>query len=54
MGLRMDQVLAGRQVCEKYLANGKEVFCAFMDLEKAYDTIGLSQMLRVYGVEENC
>ena len=33
----MDQVLAVRQVCEKYLANGKDVFWAFMDLEKAYD-----------------
>ena len=30
---------AVRQVCEKYLANGKDVFWAFMDLEKAYDTI---------------
>ena len=28
-----------RQVCEKYLANGIDVFWAFMDLEKAYDTI---------------
>ena len=35
----MDQVFAGRQVCEKYLANGKDVFWAFMDLEKAYDMI---------------
>ena len=49
----MDQVLAVRQVCEKYLANGKDVFWAFMDLEKPYDTIdrhGMWQMLRVYGV----
>ena len=49
----MDQVFAVRQVCEKYLANGKDVFCAFMDLEKAYDTIdrhGMWQILRVYGV----
>ena len=36
----MDQVFAARQVCEKYIANGKDVFWAFMDLEKAYDTIG--------------
>ena len=28
----MDQVFAVRQVCEKYLANGKDVFCAFVDL----------------------
>ena len=41
------------QVCEKYLANGQDVFLAFVDLEKAYDTIdrhGMLQMLRVYGV----
>ena len=30
----MDQVFAVRQVCEKYLENGKDVFWAFMDLEK--------------------
>ena len=50
----MDQVFAVRQVCDKYLANGKNVFWAFMDLEKASDTIdryGMWQMLRVYGVE---
>ena len=41
----MDQVFSVRQVCEKYLANGKYLFWAFMDLEKAYDTID-----RVYGV----
>ena len=49
----MDQVFAVRQVREKYLANGKDVFLAFMDLEKAYDTIdqhGTCQMLRVYEV----
>ena len=49
----MDQVFAVRQVCEKDLANGKDVFWAFMNLEKAYDTIdqhGMWQMLRVYGV----
>ena len=52
----MDQVFAVRQVCEKYLANGKVVFWAFMDLEKAYDTIdrhGMWQMLREYGVGGN-
>ena len=49
----MDQVFAVRHECEKYLANGNDVFWAFMDLEKAYDTIdrhGMWQMLRVYGV----
>ena len=49
----LDQVFAIRQVCEKYLANGKDVFCSIMDLEKAYDSIdrhGMWKMLRVYGV----
>ena len=53
MGLGMDQVFAVRQVCEKYLPNGTDIFCAFMDLEKAYDTIdrhGMWQMRRVHGV----
>ena len=48
-----DQVFTESQVFKKYLANGKDVFWAFMDLEKAYDTIdrhGMWQMLRVYGV----
>ena len=47
------QVFAVRQVCKKCLVNGKDVFLAFMDLEKAYDTINrhsMWQMLRVYGV----
>ena len=36
----MVQVFAARQVCEKYLSSGKDVFWAFMDLEMATDTIG--------------
>ena len=35
----MDQVITVRQIFEKFLANGKVVFWAFMNLEKAYDTI---------------
>ena len=35
----MDQVFAIWQICENYLANGKDVFWACIDLEKAYDTI---------------
>ena len=31
----LDQLFAARQVCEKYLANGKDVFWAFVDLEYA-------------------
>ena len=34
-----DQVFAIRQVCEKYQANGKDVFSAFMNLVKNDDTI---------------
>ena len=30
----MDQVLAARQFCEKYLANGKDVFWVFMKFRK--------------------
>ena len=49
----MDQVFAIRQVCEKYQANGTDVFRESMDLENSYDTIdwhGMWQMLRVYRV----
>ena len=34
------QVFIVSQVCIKYLANGKDALRAFMDLEKAYDSIG--------------
>ena len=40
-------------MCEKCLANVKDVFWLFMDLEKAYDTIDqhyMWHMQRVYGV----
>ena len=50
----MDKVYAVRQVCEKYLANVKDVFHAFVDLENSYEMIdwhGMWAMLRVYGVE---
>ena len=52
-GRCMDQVLAVMQVCEKYLATGKDVFWAISDLEKEYDTInqtGMWQKLRAFGV----
>ena len=51
----MDQVFAVKQVCEKYLENGKYIFWAFMYLENAYDTVdrhGIWQMIRGYGVGE--
>ncbi len=49
----VDQIFAVRQVCQKYLAKSKEVFWAFMDLEKAYertDREGLWTVLRLYGL----
>ncbi len=49
----MDQIFAVRQMCEKYLAKGKEVFWAFMYLEKAYDRTdreGLWTVLRLCGL----
>ena len=48
-----DQIFAVRQVCEKHLAKDKEVFWAFMDLEKAYDRIDredLWTVMRMYGI----
>ena len=49
----MGQVIAVRQACKKYLANGKDAFWALMNLEKSDDTVdrhGMWKMLRVYGV----
>ena len=49
----MNQVFGVGQVCEEYLANGRDVFWAFVDLEKAYDTVdrhGMRHMLGVCGV----
>ena len=40
----MDQMFAVSQVCEKYPANGKDVFCAFIDRH------GMWHMLRVHRV----
>ena len=47
----MDQVFAVRQVYEKFLAKGKEVFWTFIDFEKAYDRIdrdGFCNILLLY------
>ena len=49
----VDQVFVVRQVCEKYLAKGRDSFWAFMDLEKAYDRVdrtALWSVLGFYGV----
>ncbi len=37
-----------RQIVEKYLGKGKDVFWAFMDLEKAYDRIDRERLCGRY------
>ena len=49
----VDQIFVVRQLCEKFLAKGKDVYVAFMDLEKAYDRVdrrALWQVVSLYGV----
>ena len=48
----VDQIFAVRQISEKYLAKGKEVFWAFMDLEKAYDRVDREALWQVVGLYE--
>ena len=48
-----DHFFIVRQICEKYLGKGKEVYFAFLDLEKAYDRVDRDAMwnvLRLYGI----
>ena len=48
-----DQTFVVRQIGEKYAAKGKDVYFAFLDLEKAYDRVDREAMwkvLRIYGV----
>ena len=48
-----DQTFMVRQLCEKYAAKGKDVYVAFLDLEKAYDRVdreALWKVLRIYGI----
>ena len=49
----VDQVFMLKNICEKYLEKCKDVFVAFMDLEKAYDRVdrkAMWQVLRVCGI----
>ena len=51
----MDQIFALRQIVEKQLAVDKKVYTAFVDLEKAFDSVDRSMMWRVlemYGVNK--
>ena len=48
-----DQIFIVRQICEKYLGKGKDVYFAFLDLEKAYDRVERDAMwnvLKLYGI----
>ncbi|CAK1596230.1 unnamed protein product, partial [Parnassius mnemosyne] len=48
-----DQVFSMRMIAEKFLAKNQKVFCAFMDLEKAYDKVNrdmLWQTLNSFGL----
>ena len=49
----VDQLFVVRQLFEKFLAKGKDLFWVFMDLKKAYDRVdrdALWQVMRLYGV----
>ena len=48
-----DQIFIVRQICEKYLEKGKDVYFVFLDLKKAYDRVERDVMwnvLRLYGI----
>ena len=48
-----DQISIVRQICEKYLGEGKDMYFAFLDLEKVYDRVDRDAMwnvLRLYGI----
>ena len=48
-----DQIFIVRQICEKYLGKGKDVYFAFLDLEKVYDRVDRDAMwnvLRLCGI----
>ena len=48
-----DQIFIVRQVCEKYLGEGKDIYFAFLDLEKVYDRDDRDAMwnvLKLYGI----
>src|SRR5215469_10087545 len=49
----LDQVFVVKSLCEKFREKGREVYMAFMDLEKAYDRVdreALWMVLSKYGV----
>ena len=55
---RTNSLFAVRKVCEKYLANGKDVFWAFMDFERAYMILSIDMVCgrckECMELDENC
>ncbi|MEL7520935.1 MAG: reverse transcriptase family protein, partial [Cyanobacteria bacterium J06553_1] len=52
----VDQVFSLKQLSEKYIGKGKDLYVAYMDLEKAYDRIDRDAMwgvLQMYGINGN-
>ena len=50
----VDQIFAVRQITEKVIEKDKVVYAAFVDLEKAYDSVSRSKLwvaLKDYGVK---
>ena len=48
-----DQIFIVRQICEKYLGKGKDMYFAFLNLEKVYDRVDTDAMwnvLRLNGI----
>ena len=49
----MDQIFIVRQICEKYLGKGKDMYFAFLDLEKVCDRVdrdAIWNVLRLCGI----
>ena len=52
----IDQVFVMRELAERFESKGKEMYVAYMDLEKAYDRIDRNAMWRVremFGIDDN-
>ena len=45
-----DQIFVVRQICKMYLGKGKDVYFAFLDLEKAYDRVDRDAMWNVFEI----
>ena len=50
-----DQTFVVRQICKKYVRKGKDVYFAFLNLEKAYDGVdrdAMGNVLRIYEIDK--